>query len=101
MLIEPLLLYQMEWDSTRCAACQGTKWKFYPFCRSCSIKLQCAHMMGPFVLYRGRSSQDLAELTGDRDLRMFEHYDRARDFLTAVHQGRAHPRRRPHTEEEC
>ena len=100
VLIEPLLLYQTEWDSTRCAVCHAPKWKYYPFCRSCSIKAQCAHLMEPFREFRGISSADLAEISGDQDLKMFEHYDRARDFLTAVHAGRAHARRKSHNEEE-
>lgn len=100
ILIEPLALYQIEWDGATCAVCQAPKWRHFPFCRSCSIKLQCAHMMDPFKPFRGISSADLAEMSNDSDLRMFEHYDRARDFLTAVHAGRAHPRRKTHREEE-
>lgn len=100
ILIEPLLLYQIEWDSTTCAVCKAPKWKYFPFCRSCSIKLQCAHMMEPFRDYCGRSSEDLAQLPGDVDVRMFEHYDRALDFLTAVHAGRTTVRHRSHSEEE-
>lgn len=93
---------QGEWDSKICPVCRAAKWAFYPFCRACSIKAQCAHLMLPFVYLRGRSSAEIEQRIGNAPPHWLGHYDRARDFLFAVHAGRTNVRRvKRHTEEEC
>jgi hypothetical protein len=83
--------FEHEWNSTVCPVCGVDKWQHHPFCRSCSIRLQRAHMMSPFKPYAGRSAAVLwrwASEEGGKHRRafagLFRHYDVSRDFLINV-----------------
>jgi hypothetical protein len=69
---EPL---QVEWDSIVCPVCKEAKWARYPFCRSCSIKLQRIGLMEELRNWCGTASQHLPKEYWAR------RYDRARDYL--------------------
>jgi hypothetical protein len=80
--------FEHEWNSTACPVCPADKWQHYPFCRSCSIRLQRAHMMAALKPYVDRSSAVLlrwAQEDGGKNMRafahLFRHYDVCRDFL--------------------
>src|ERR1700758_768203 len=56
-----LLTLHAEWDSTECPVCKAEKWAHYPFCRSCSIKLQRMHLMQPLVPWRSLSGDQIMQ----------------------------------------
>lgn len=64
-----------EWDSTVCAVCGDAKWKKFPFCRRCSIRLQRAGLMKKLRPYASHSFGVLLRR------QMVHYYDLCRDYL--------------------
>lgn len=73
---------QVEWDNAACAVCAEPKWPKYPFCRSCSIKLQRAGMMSKLHPLAGHDAAALARTRWAED--WMKEYDRARDYLINI-----------------
>lgn len=69
-------ILQAEWDGFICAVCQGDKWAFHPFCRSCSIKLQRVGLMEELRNWCGGVSKNIIGMEY-----WAKRYDRARDYL--------------------
>lgn len=65
-----------EYESAACAVCGTEKWPNFPFCRTCSIKLQRAHLMR----YVSGGVRWWEWMTGPREDYALA-YDRCRDFL--------------------
>jgi hypothetical protein len=80
-LAQALLQLETEWEARRCAVCGAGKWKNFPFCRRCSIRLQRAHLMRGIL--RAARGQALDRIMQNPDvlLRWALRYDVARDFL--------------------
>lgn len=83
--------FEREYESTACPVCQAGKWANYPFCRSCSIRLQRAHLMKKFDgMVRYLMNETTIPTDQERDWRQWppwllndywRHYDRCRDYL--------------------
>jgi hypothetical protein len=101
--IEALADFRREYESEVCVVCKSEKWRLYPFCRSCSIKLQRSHLMARFVELVKRIvwileySRTAEPIERDRDLKnwpnaivqqYFRHYDICRDFLVNMRKRR-------------
>jgi hypothetical protein len=103
---DAMLALEDEWDSKKCPVCGTAKWEHYPFCRSCSIRLQSANMMYPLTAYRGCTASEICcgwfigfkeEKHQVRDddkgvhlVRWFCLYDMSRDYLSCIRRGLGH-----------
>lgn len=74
-----------EYESAACAVCGTDKWPNFPFCRTCSIKLQRAGLMKELVGPSGWMVGEYgvqAQAWGFFDRSKYvKSYDRCRDFL--------------------
>lgn len=70
-----------EWDANQCVVCGGSKWKFFPFCRSCTIRAQRMNIMKELRGVAGMKSAEIASLEASQLLQWAKLYDRARDYL--------------------
>jgi hypothetical protein len=75
-----------EWEGENCAACGAAKWARYPFCRSCSIRLQRIGLMRRLKIFGGRRFMDLFHMR--LGLKFVRLYDLCRDYLIASKQER-------------
>lgn len=81
-----LLDFEREYDGTVCAVCQQEKWAQSPFCKSCSIKLQRAHLMKALqsqIDHYGREGRKWPPFVLDH---FWRHYDTCRMYLIDVHR---------------
>lgn len=75
--------FQASYESIVCVVCSGEKWKYSPFCRTCSIRLQRAHLMQQMLNVEPHSPW--AAANPGLYLRSFTYYarwwDAAKDYL--------------------
>jgi hypothetical protein len=69
-----------EWESEICAVCGSDKWRNFPFCRRCSIRLQRIGLMKELKPYGGHSFGVLLRK------RMVRYYDLCRDYLVCTYK---------------
>lgn len=98
MTREPIVQLFDEWRSVRCV-CGEEKWKNFPFCRRCSIRIERVGLMEPIKYCRG-SSLEVAIRDEAWALRWARAYDRARDYLVTCLAERGSWYRRCVAEEE-
>ena len=86
-LAQSLLQLEHEWEATSCAVCAAAKWKNFPFCRRCSIRLQRAHLMRGVLRAARGETLDRIMASPELLLRWAAAYDVARDYLWCRHAG--------------
>lgn len=75
MVEAALLALAAEWEGFMCPICADKKWRNFPFCRRCSIRLQRVGMMARLKPYSGRPFAVLVRR------HMAYYYDLCRDYL--------------------
>lgn len=82
--IEAQANFREEYESTTCAVCGKDKWRLYPFCRDCSVKLQRAGLMQylvQLVVWNSDGKREPDNWEPQIFRQYVKAYDRCRDFL--------------------
>lgn len=77
-VIRAAAVYLEAWESQSCPVCGSAKWKHFPFCRHCSIRLQRIGLMTRFPA-RGTPARVIFRSKFFR--RWTRYYDLCRDWL--------------------